>query len=188
MSTRPSSRPDVLTGRSTRLRAIAREDLPQLLAWRNDPDLRRHFREYRELTTESQDRWFNEIVIADSRTEMFAIEDADGRLIGCGGLCYIDWVNGTADLSIYVGIDGLYIDGVLAPDAAMLLLTFAFETLDLARIWTEIYEYDGRKRAMLEGLGFLLEGVHREHHVEDGKRHDSLFFGLLRREFQSASS
>lgn len=176
----------MLTGRAVALRAIERDDLQQLLEWRNRPSLRRCFREHRELSMEQQLRWYERVVEGDD-TRMFAIVDsADGRLLGAGGLCYIDWVNRTCDLSIYIGADGLYIDDRYAPDAAELMLDYGFGTLDLHRVWVEIYDFDEVKARFLESLGFKLEGRHREHHYDGHRRHDSLFYGLLRHEHPSS--
>ena len=93
---------------------------------------------------------------------MFAIVDADsGRLMGACGLCYIDWINRTADFSIYIGHDNLYIDDVYAIDAGTQLLKFGFEELALHRIWCEIYDFDAAKTAFLPKLGFTQDGRHR---------------------------
>jgi hypothetical protein len=172
----------VLNGAVVDLRAVEREDLGQLLEWRNQPALRRCFREYRELSMEEQLRW-HESLAGDRSTAMFSIvERSSGRLLGAAGLCYIDWVDRTCDLSIYVGADGLYLDDDYAPDAAAVLLDHAFGTLDLHRVWVEIYAFDEAKASFLEALGFQLEGRHREHHYDGHQRHDSLFYGLLRHE------
>ena len=174
----------MVEGTHVALRAIERDDLTQLLEWRNDPDYRRFFREYRELNMEQQTRWFEDVVIADPRTRMFAISRrADDGLLGACGLCLIDPVNRSADLSIYIGADGVYIDDTLAPEAARLLIRYGFEELGLHRIWAEIYEFDAAKRGLFEALGFHLDGRHREAHFGDGRWHDALFYGLLEGEF-----
>ena len=46
----------MLSGKHVGLRAIELADLPQLLEWRNKPEFRQYFREYRELNTEQQRR------------------------------------------------------------------------------------------------------------------------------------
>jgi hypothetical protein len=176
----------MLIGEYIALRAIERDDLAQLLAWRNNPVFRRHFREHRELSNDAQVAWYERTVLGDpTRMEFSIVRLADSELIGCAGLVYIDWVNRTADLSLYIGADDMYIDEVLAPDAARVVLRYAFDELDLARVWTEIYQFDSRKRSLLQSLGFQLEGTHREHHYTEGRRWDSLFFGILQREFQA---
>lgn len=170
----------MLSGKYVGLRAIELADLPQLLEWRNKPEFRQYFREYRELNTEQQRRWFDEKVNGDPSIKMFSIIDlSSGRLLGACGLCYIDWVNRTADFSIYIGADDLYIDEQFAPDAAKVLIRYGFEELGLHRLWSEIYAFDDPKKAFFDQLGFTLDGRHRETHWANGLWHDSLFYGLL---------
>lgn len=174
----------MIAGAVIGLRAIERGDLGALLAWRNRPEFRRYFREVRELGPEQQTHWFDATVLRDERTRMFAIvASGTGRLIGACGLCYIDWVNRTADFSLYIGHDGRYIDELYAPAAARTLLRHGFEELGLHRIWCEIYDFDDAKKRLLSGLGFTLDGRHRETHWSEGRWHDSLFFAILDREF-----
>lgn len=174
----------MLQGRSVGLRAIESHDLPQLLAWRNDPRLRRYFREYRELNLTQQRQWFDTKVNGDPTTRMFAIvergrEQRVGRLLGACGLCYIDWVNRTADFSIYIGADDLYIDERFAPDAAAVMIGYGFDELGLHRLWSEIYSFDSSKQRFFETLGFALDGRHRQTHWAEGAWHDSLYYSLL---------
>jgi RimJ/RimL family protein N-acetyltransferase len=170
----------MLSGKHVGLRAIELADLPQLLEWRNKPEFRQYFREYRELNAEQQRRWFDEKVNGDPTIKMFSIIDlSSDRLLGACGLCYIDWVNRTADFSIYIGADDLYIDKKFAPDAAKVLIRYGFEELGLHRLWSEIYAFDDPKKAFFDQLGFALDGRHRETHWANGLWHDSLFYGLL---------
>jgi RimJ/RimL family protein N-acetyltransferase len=169
----------MIKGQFTALRAIERDDLSQLLAWRNQPELRRYFREYRELNLEQQLSWFNLKVNNDASTRMFSIVDQEGKLLGAAGLCYIDWINRTADFSIYLGWQGLYIDHKFAPDAARTLIKYGFEELGLNRLWSEIYSFDQAKVIFFNKLGFHLDGQHRQTHWAENAWHDSLFFSLL---------
>lgn len=176
----------MLTGEHVCLRAIEHDDLPQLLAWRNRPEYRRFFREHRELNRDQQKVWFEKTVLTDPNTRMFSvIANDDLRLLGAGGLCYINWIDRTADLSLYIGAENLYIDNKYAPDAARLLLKFAFEELNLHRVWSEIYDFDSAKQYLFSNLGFTLDGRHRETHWSEGCWHDSLFFSILSQEFLS---
>ncbi|MFZ3383865.1 MAG: GNAT family protein [Candidatus Methanoperedens sp.] len=170
----------MLKGSFVGLRAIERADLPILLEFRNKPEYRRYFREYRELSMENQKVWYEENVMKDPKTVMFSIIELESdRLLGACGLCYIDWINKNADFSIYIGADNLYIDDNFAPDAGSIMARYGFEELGLHRLWAEIYDYDDLKRKFFEKLGFKLEGCHRETHWSEGKWHDSLFYSLL---------
>ena len=175
----------MLKGSFVGLRAIERADLSILLEFRNNPEYRRYFREYRELSMANQNVWYDEIVMKDLKTAMFSIIELESdRLLGACGLCYIDWINKNADFSIYIGADNLYIDDKFAPDAGLVMVRYGFEELRLHRLWAEIYDFDDDKRKFFENLGFELEGRHRETHWSEGKWHDSLFYSLLNDELQ----
>jgi RimJ/RimL family protein N-acetyltransferase len=162
------------------LRAIEAEDLQTLREWRNRPEYRRFFREVGEISASQQATWYSQTVLSDPNTFMFAIlERSTSNLIGAGGICSVDWVSRSCELSIYLGDRDLYIDKVFAPEAAQLLIDYAFSQLSMHRIWVEIYEFDVQKRELVEGLSFSLEGTLRDHHFSDGEWHDSLLFGLL---------
>ena len=171
----------MLKGKFVGLRAIEKQDLSQLLVWRNRPEYRRYFREYRETGTDDQNIWYEKKVLQDPSTRMFAIVELDsGRLLGACGLCYIDWVNRTADFSIYIGVDDLYIDTKFAPDSGKVMIDYGFDELGLHRIWSEIYDSDESKKILFNTLGFQLDGRHRVTHWGEGKWHDSLFYGYLK--------
>jgi hypothetical protein len=170
----------MIRGDSVGLRAVDYQDLTKLLEWRNRPEYRCYFRENRELNWEQQKAWFFEKVLKDKNTRMFTmVRLSDGLLIGACGLCYIDWVNGSADFSIYIGHDDLYIDETLAPDAAKTMIRYGFDEMRLHRLWAEVYGFDKQKQAMFKSLGFNVDGVHPETNWHDGQWHDSVYFSML---------
>lgn len=170
----------MLKGKCTGLRAIEEIDLIQLLAWRNQPEFRKYFREYRELGMENQKSWFEKKVVQDEHTKMFSIIDLTSEeLLGCCGLCYIDWVNRCADFSIYIGKNSVYIDELYAVDAAKTMIKYAFEELNLHRLWAEIYDIDQKKKHFYDFLGFVCEATHKETHWTEGKWVDSKYYRLL---------
>jgi RimJ/RimL family protein N-acetyltransferase len=176
----------MLKGKYIGLRSIEKSDLPQLLEWRNKPEYRRYFREYREINAESQNRWFESKVLNDASTRMFAIEDLSNKnLLGACGLCYIDWINRNADFSIYIGAQDLYVDDKFAIDASLIMIKYGFEELNLHRLWAEIYDIDKPKQKMFDQLGFKLDGIHRQTHWMEGKWCNSLFYSFLENEYKS---
>ncbi|MBG9692380.1 N-acetyltransferase [Lysinibacillus fusiformis] len=171
----------MLKGNLVGLRAIEKTDLTQLLQWRNNPEFRRFFREYRELNSENQLLWFEKYVINDPNTIMFAIVELETeKLIGACGLCYIDWVNRNADFSIYIGKNNLYIDSSFAIEAAQLMENYGFGELNLHRLWAEIYSIDEAKIKFFKELEFTQEGRFKETHWTEGKWVDSVYFGKIR--------
>ncbi|PKL70345.1 MAG: N-acetyltransferase [Methanomicrobiales archaeon HGW-Methanomicrobiales-1] len=163
------------------LRAIEKEDIHQMLEWRNLPQLRRYFREYRELSYINQENWFENIIQNDRNTIMFAIVDLNNDiLIGACGLCYINWIQRNADFSLYIGAGNIYIDEKFASDAGSILIKYGFDELNLHRIYAEVFEFDTPKQKLMAILGFKLEGTLRETHWSEGKWNDSLMYGTLK--------
>lgn len=166
--------------------AVTREDLPQLMEWRNRPEYRKFFREYRELNIDMQQKWYESKVLNDNTTEMFAIRLNDtSELIGCCGLCYINWVHRNADLSLYVGWENAYIDEEgYAEEACKLLFNYGFKELGLEKIWTEIYSFDEKKLNLYKKLGFKIDGELRNQYYYNGQWWNSYMLSLLTEEWK----
>ena len=170
----------MIKGSLTGLRAIEKYDLPQLMEWRNRPELRKFFREVNEINSINQEKWFNSINDKNSINKMFAIVKIDtNELLGACGLCYIDWVNKSADFSIYIGYDNLYIDKDYAIESGKLMKDYGFNVLNLHRLWAEIYSLDNIKKEFFDVLGFKLDGELRQTYWYNNQWHNSLFYSLL---------
>lgn len=176
----------MLKGDKVYLTAVEKGDLEQLRDWRNNPDFRKHFREYRELNMTMQDKWFEQKVAGDPTTMMFSIRrNSDGQLLGCCGFVYINWVHRNADLSLYIGWNNAYIDGEgYAEESCRLLFDHGFNELNLNKIWTEIYEFDAKKKALYDKLGFNQDGLLRQNYFYDGRWWDSRILSLLAEEYR----
>lgn len=175
----------MLRGKKIGLRAIEEEELKILLDWRNNPEYRQYFREYRELNMVQQKEWFFSKAIKDNSTLMFSIiELKTNKIVGVCGLCYINWVNGSADLSLYIGENNCYIDDDgFAEESCKLLFKYAFNELRLNRIWTEIYIIDKKKIELYKKLKMNIDGTLRESYFYNGEFIDSYIFSILKDEF-----
>ncbi|HPF88286.1 MAG TPA: GNAT family protein [Candidatus Limiplasma sp.] len=175
----------MMQGKLVTLSPLEQEDLEPLRQWRNNPEFRKYFREYREINKDMQLKWYQQKVLGDPSTMMFGIHDAaSGELLGCCGLCYINWVHRNADLSLYIGWQNAYIDTEgYAEESCRLLFTYGFQELGLEKIWTEIYEFDEPKYQLYQKLGFQQDGLLRKQYLYNGKYWDSRMLSLLREEF-----
>ena len=81
---------------------------------------------------------------------MFSIKRiSDDRLLGCCGLCNINWIHRYSELSLYIGWNSYYIDNEgYAEESCSLLIDYGFNKLALNKIWVEIYEFDTKSRTM----------------------------------------
>lgn len=177
----------MIKGRNIYLTTIEEGDLEQLRLWRNLPEYRKHFREYREISSTMQRNWFEYTVNGDNSTIMFAIRMLDtDELAGCCGLCYINWVHRHSDLSLYIGKNGEYIDKEgIAEESCRLLFGYGFSELGLNKIWTEIYEFDSKKFELYKKFGFHEDGFLREQYFYEGRWWGSYMLSLLSHEFSA---
>lgn len=177
----------MLSGKIVGLDAVEKGDLAQLLAWRNHPEFRKHFREYRELGLGNQEKWYEQKVLNDPTTIMFAIRRlTDHTLLGCCGLVYVNWVHRHADLSLYIGWDNAYIDEEgYAKESCRLLFDYGFNELNLNKIWTEIYEFDVKKKKLYDAFGFRQDGLLRQNYFHDGQWWNSRILSLLAGDYRT---
>ena len=175
----------MIKGIKVGLRAVEKEDLPFLRDWRNIAEFRKCFREVRELSLTDQEIWFDSLQKTKHINYMFTIVDLETQKpIGAGGLLYINWVIRSADFSFYIGASNRYIgnDGI-AKEAAQLLIDYGFNTLNLNKMWMELYEYDTLKLDFFQKeFNFQQDGLLRDNCFEDGKYWNSHIISLINAE------
>ena len=173
----------MLKGKKIILESVEEEHLDQFRIWRNDPDLRKYFREHREISKYMQSKWF-ERISNDKNQFNFSIKEKEtSNLIGHCGLYYIDWVNRTGEFGIYIG-DEKYRSGGYGSDSLRCLIKYGFSELNLNKIWCEVFD-NNKSISLYKRLGFAHEGTMREHYYNDGKYWDSHFLSLLKRDWET---
>lgn len=167
------------------LRAIERTDLELLRDWRNVPDLRRNFREVRELNMSNQEKWFEKLNNSTGDFMFLIVRLKDNVAVGAAGLLYTNWVIRSSDFSLYIGDGKKYIDqDGYAEEATRLLLNYGFKNLNLNKVWMELYEFDEKKIDFFtKKFGFTKDGLLRENCFEEGRYYNSWIISLLRSEF-----
>ena len=108
--------------------------------------------------------------------------EGPGRLLGFVQLDWLDWLHGTARLSLAIGAPADRGQG-FGGETACLILNYAFNELGLHRLAAVTFEYNRRGARFLERQGFSLEVRQRKAVQRDFQRWDTLFYGLLRSEW-----
>lgn len=178
----------MITGKNICLRAIEPTDLPHLLSWRNEPELRKYFREYRELNMEQQTAWWN-YTRDDSNTVVFAIVTSQYRaLMGACGLTYIQWRERIAELSLYIAPPEEYIDDACAPEAFGMMLEYGFKTLGMNKLFVEAFEFNEKMIALCGKFNLKFDGTLRDNCYHDGRHWDSYIYSALAREHDTSTT
>lgn len=174
----------MLVGEKTRLRSIEREDIPRFVEWLNDPEVTYYLGRVPLLSRAEEERWFEETV-KDERHRILAIETKESMHIGNIGLHNIDEKNSHAELGIVIGDKNLWDKGY-GTDAVRTMLRYAFEEMNLHRVFLRVFDFNQRAIRCYEKCGFQHEGVARQAVYLAGKYHDELAMSILRPEFEAA--
>jgi RimJ/RimL family protein N-acetyltransferase len=105
------------------------------------------------------------------------------QLVGFVDLRELNPLEQRARLRIAIGEEAYRGQGV-GYAAGLKILHHGFEELGLWRITAEIHGSNIRMRNLVEKLGFVQEGVLRQHETRLGIREDLYLYGMLREEFQ----
>jgi RimJ/RimL family protein N-acetyltransferase len=170
----------MLFGEKVRLRAIERSDIPTFLRWFNDPQVRHFLLMRLPMSQAGEERWFEKQL--ESKDIILGIETYDGVLIGNCGLHHLDDTSRNAEMGIVIGEQDYWGKGY-GSDAIRTFLRFAFNELNLHRVYLHVHDYNARAIRCYEKCGFRLEGREREAHFHEGRYHDVLIMAILCNEF-----
>jgi RimJ/RimL family protein N-acetyltransferase len=107
----------------------------------------------------------------------------DDRVIGTCSLYNFDLGNRRAEIGYILG--RAYWGKGYATEALTALIEYVFQTFSLHRIEADVDPRNAASIRLLERLGFQREGYLRERWLVGGETQDALFYGLLRREWES---
>ncbi len=116
------------------------------------------------------------------RNIQFGMLAKDGTPIGTFALMHIDACQRHAEVGAGIG-DPAYWGGGYGSDAMLLIVEYAFEWLDLRRLYLTTMAHNVRAQQQVEKCGFRREGSRRHWQYLDGRRIDMLVYGLLRDEW-----
>ena len=173
-----------LEGAAVRLRAVEESDLPLLVRWMNDPEVRHwlHHSDRPDATVESVRGRFG---LTEERFPnlVWLIETLEGRPVGHLALLQVDPHHKRAELAISIGEKDCWSRGY-GTDAIRAVLHHGFEDLRLRRIDLHTDADNARGIRCYEKCGFVREGVMRERRLRYGKPLDMVLMAVLREEWQ----
>jgi len=141
--------------------ALDRPHLARTREWANDPELMRLMDRKQPVSPVEHEAWFASLP-RRADCAYFAIETVDGRAhIGNVWLWDIDRRHRKAELRVVVGDRGARGKG-LGAEAIDRLCRYAFEKLDLHRVYAYVLGINPSARKAFERAGFSLEGTLRD--------------------------
>lgn len=171
--------PVFLSGDSVTLRTIEEGDLEFLQRDVNDPSVRRSLASVRPVNAEQERDWFERMSEGDDVSLLVCVEEEP---VGTIGLSDIDETWGRAEVGYWVTPEA-WGEGY-ATEATALICGYAFDQRRLHKVVASAFATNAGSRRVLEKVGFVEEGVHREEAFVNGEYVDVHWYGLLAGEWQ----
>ncbi len=169
----------MIIGEKVNIRAVERDDLPRYVRWLNDPEVRENLAMFYPMSLAEEEKWFEDKILKrDENNKTFAIETKDGVHIGGTGLDSINWKDRNAEFGIFIGEKDYWNKGY-GTDATKTIVKFAFEEMNLARVYLRVYDDNPRAIRVYEKAGFEREGVLKKHIFRKGRYSDVIIMGIL---------
>ncbi len=178
-----SNKTRFLEGKLVYLRPLLPEDIPQLLIWFNDPELRGLTGEVFPTDMKGMEEYL-ERVHNDRERVWFAIVTREGdRLIGETGLLRMFPAWRTTDRSIILGDRSARGKGY-GREAMELMLDYAFGYLNFHRVAIGVVGTNQTALDFYSRVGFKQEGVQRDGYYFNHHYQDFVMMSLLEDEYR----
>ena len=163
-----------------KLKRITVEDLPMLYEWRNQTSIRKVMINSDLISWKEHVTWYNKYKENEnSRTMIFYYENIPYGVLNVQG---IDYSNQRCEWGFYVG-------DLSAPRGIGTILGYAslnyiFEEIGMRKVSAEVLDYNDKSLGLHKKLGFIKEGLLREHIIKNEKSIDVILYGIFKEEWQ----
>src|SRR5262249_6144183 len=134
-----------MEGKLVRIRAYEKSDLDSLMKWINDAEVTRNLAAplIYPMSRAAEEQFLEVNTQAGDGEVRWAIETLAGEYLGGISLMTIDWINRSAQVGIVLGIKQHWGKGY-GTDAMRVVLRFAFDRMNLHRVWLNVYAFNQR--------------------------------------------
>lgn len=158
------------------------EDYEIFAEWLNDPQVADYIGRSGKIMTNQEEKEFLEQNNNPEAT--FSIIDINNdRIVGSVGIEYIDHVNRSGTLGIFIG-DKDYRDKGYGTEAIKLILEYGFKYLNLKNINLDLVSVNERAYRCYQKCGFKEYGRRRRCYFINGKYYDKISMDILDDEFE----
>lgn len=178
--------PAFLSGTHITLRALERADAPTILPWVNDQQVIQHLLMYKPMNLAAEEAFIDAVNRSDHDVAFGIVKAGSEELIGVTGLHRVDTKNRHAMFGIFIGAAAHRGKGY-GTETTALVVRYAFDTLNLNRVWLHVYEDNKGAIRAYEKVGFRLEGVLRQDSFRRGRYWNTVAMGLLRADLKKSA-
>lgn len=168
----------MIKGRFVTLRIIESHDSEMIRAWKNCPNNYNYFANRNFVSDVKQEKWISSKLVDNSGLYLIILDNETGSSIGMTLLEDIDHKNRNACWGIYIA-DLKYRKSIFAIESTYLLLNYAFDYLNLHKIYGNTLSSNPRGRKFHQKVGFVEEAVFSKHVFVDGSYSDLIWISIF---------
>ena len=178
----------ILHNERIRLRAAEREDITVFLGWINDEEITDNLELIFPISRTEEEQWYADMLSKPAAEHVMVIEikppmQEDAFIpIGTCQIFNFDWRNRSAEIGIMIGEKAFWDQGY-GTESMKLLLKHGFNTLNLHRIWLQVFANNKRAIHVYEKVGFKHEGIFRQAYYKHGSYVDIQLMSVLKHEW-----
>ncbi|HBO44791.1 MAG TPA: hypothetical protein DD670_12850 [Planctomycetaceae bacterium] len=161
------------------LRRLERTDLERTWTWMHRPDIYEKIGVQVPFSTSQQSVWFENMERTENKLVFAVCLCENDEHVGNVSLDMIDQRHRNARLSVFIADPAQRGHGI-GSEALRLLVKYAFDFLNLHKVWCKANAADQRVLQFYERAGFRKEGTLVEHEFHEGKYIDKCVFGIIR--------
>lgn len=180
----------MLFGNRIRLRALEPTDVPQLVRWKNDPEVIENLLIDTPRSLVDEQRWFENMMKCPKEEHALTIEIMEeDRWVSVGLTRFhsLDWKNRSVKVAISIG-EKRFWDHGYGRDVMRLMVHHAFFNLNLNRVCLLVFTTNERAKKAYLAAGFVEEGRLRQEVFKNGRYLDMFVMSVLRNEWQDIES
>lgn len=176
-----------MVGKKIYLRGLERADLSgNMFQWANDSEVTHFlFMGSRPNTREAMEAEYDALIKSQNDIVFAIVDKKTESHIGNVGLYSINWIARSAEYRIFIGEKKYWNQGA-GQAAAALVLRYAFDKLNLNKVWLGVNAEHVLGVQSYAKSGFKKEGVLRQEIYRNGRYYDAVRMSLLRKEFYDA--
>lgn len=173
-----------ITGKQIYLRPLEVEDAKLYEKWVNDVEVKKYYDIPRPSNYAIAEDFIKNLYKSTDRYVIMGIVvKKNNRLIGYTHLSNINYVDSNCMFAILIGEKEYWGKG-LGTEATNLTIAYAFDILNMNKVWLNVHAPNVGGIKAYEKAGFVKEGLKRQDKYYAGKWHDTILMSILQSEWR----
>lgn len=169
-------------GKKVSLIAFEKEDIPLSAKWNNTEEINAFTHSRFPASIFEQEEWYEKTSRDKTKKKLIIVANETKEKVGMVSLFNIDYKNHNCEIGCYIGTE--YQNRGYAKEAKRLMIRFAFEELNMHKIFGHVTDFRGKVLGIDAAVGLKQECTIKESLFTNGKYYDVHIVSLFREDWE----